>query len=137
MIMRLPTESGVRVVRALHALKTKGPARAEVQWINFVEYLRDELVKLVQLQWALVSRQLGTLCECFSGNFESSTLALWLKDLLERREFDTVKEWYAESYKKYAAWMQQKAKDNNPAMRVARSWRLKQIPPRIGSGDNL
>ena len=72
------------------------------------------------------------MCECFSGDFESKTLAEWLGGLVERREFDTVAQWYAESYKRYAAWMQRKAKDNNPAMRVARSWRLKEIPREFG-----
>ena len=58
MVMRLPKESRVLVIRALDGLKKLGPAAAGAHWGNFVEYLRDQLVKMVQMQWALVWRQL-------------------------------------------------------------------------------
>jgi len=132
MVMRLPTESGVLVIRALDGLKKRAPPTPGAHWGNHVEDLRRKCVTMVQIQWVLVCLQLGSLCECFSGDFESKALALWLRDLVERREFETVAQWYAESYTRYAAWMQRQAKDNNAAMRVARSWRLKQIPPELG-----
>ena len=93
MVMRLPTESGVLVTRALDGLKKRIPPTPGAHWGNHVEDLRRKCVTMVQIQWVLVCRQLGMVCECFSGDFESKTVAEWLRDLVERREFETVAQW--------------------------------------------
>ena len=130
-VMSLPTDSGFLVLRAMDSMKSlsavgRGDAMAGVS--AAVAELQAQLVRLVQLRWALDCKALQTLCASMAGEFQQAGYlgALGTGDLA------VVSEWYKTTYQKYHDWKRRQAAEQHPTMMVARSWRLRQLPAYSG-----
>ena len=130
-VMSLPTDSGFLVLRALDRMKSLGVvgrSDAMAGVTAAVALLRTELLRLVQLRWALDCKALHSLVASISGDFTSAAYlgALGTGDLA------VVSQWYEGAYQAYREWKQRQEMEDNPRMHIARSWRLRQLPEMFG-----